>query len=108
MYGGFGVETTSSKALLPANYAEVLADLKARVRAAQVRAATMVNRELITLYFETGRQLAAQDRGWGKRVVEQLALDLRAAFPEMKGFSRSNLFYMRRVYSAWAEAEKSV
>ena len=98
----------SSNDLLPTNYAQILAELKAKVRASQAKAATVVNHELIGLYFEIGRQLAAQDRNWGKRVIERLASDLRAAFPEMRGFSRSNLFYMRRVYVAWSEAEKSV
>ncbi|MEM9488933.1 MAG: PDDEXK nuclease domain-containing protein [Myxococcota bacterium] len=93
---------------LPSNYGEVLAQLKVRVRSTQVQAATVVNRELISLYLEIGCQLAAQDRSWGKKVIERLALDLRAAFPGMKGFSRSNLFYMRQVYSAWAGADESV
>jgi len=99
---------TTPGALLPSNYAEVLADLKARVRSAQLGAATSVNRELITLYLDIGRRLATQDRSWGNKVVERLARDLKAEFPEMAGFSRTNLFYMRQVYSAWAEADDSV
>ncbi len=99
---------TTSRAVLPGNYAEVLADLKAKVGVTQLRAAASVNRELIGLYMEIGRQLAAQDSGWGTKVVEQLAHDLKAEFPEMAGFSRTNLFYMKQVYLAWKDADESV
>lgn len=71
--------------------------MKAKVRSAQTKAATSVNRELIGLYMEIGRQLAAQDSAWGTKVVEQQARDLKAAFTEMAGFSRTSLFYMKQV-----------
>ena len=87
---------------LPAGYGPLLADLKARVRAAQVRAALAVNRELILLYWHIGRKIlyCQQTEGWGAKVVERLAHDLRSEFPEMRGLSRSNLLSMR----AFAEA----
>jgi predicted nuclease of restriction endonuclease-like (RecB) superfamily len=94
--------------LLPTNYVTVLEELKARVRMVQAKAAAHVNRELIELYLEIGRRLAEQDTGWGSKVVERLALDLKTAFPEMRGFSRSNLFYMRQVYQAWTDADETV
>lgn len=94
--------------LLPTNYVVVLEELKARVRMVQAKAAAHVNQELIALYLEIGRRLAEQDTGWGSRVVERLAKDLKTAFPEMRGFSRSNLFYMRQVYQAWADADETV
>lgn len=87
---------------LLAGYDELLHDLKARIERAQVRAALAVNRELVLLYWGIGRDilLRQQQQGWGAKVVERLATDLRRAFPEMKGFSRTNLLYMR----AFAEA----
>ena len=94
--------------LLPANYVEVLEELKAHVRLARLKASVTVNRGLITLYMEIGRRLAGQDTSWGTKVVERLAQDLKAAFPEMKGFSRTNLFYMKQVYLAWADMDDSV
>lgn len=100
--------TVISRSLLPTNYTAVLADLKAKVGATQLQAAASVNRELVGLYLEIGRQLAAQDTSWGTKVVEQLARDLKAAFPEMSGFSRTNLFYMKQVYLAWKDADESV
>lgn len=96
--------------MLPANYAELLRELKTRVRSAQIKAATAVNQKLIALYLHIGRRLAEQDEasGWGEKVVERLANDLRGAFPNMSGFSRSNLFHMRQVYLAWAGMDDTV
>ena len=81
-------------------------DLKARIHGAQQRAALAVNRELVLLYWQIGRDiLARQDReGWGAKVIERLAQDLRSAFPDMKGFSRANLMYMRAFAEAWPDA----
>lgn len=95
---------------LPPDYVGLLEDLKLRVRSAQAKAATSVNRELISLYLYIGQRLAERthEAGWGDKVVERLAADLRVAFPDMRGFSRSNLFAMRRVYLAWAEAPEIV
>ncbi|HSF42477.1 MAG TPA: PDDEXK nuclease domain-containing protein [Thermoanaerobaculia bacterium] len=96
--------------LLPRGYRSLLEDLKLRIRSAQIKAATAVNHELVGLYFYIGRQLAKRTRqaGWGDKAVEHLAGDLRAAFPGMSGFSRTNLFAMRQVYLAWTEAPKTV
>jgi transposase InsO family protein len=83
--------------VLPAGYASFLDGLKARIRAAQVKAALAVNAELVLLYWRIGRDiLARQEReGWGARVIDRLSADLCAAFPEMRGFSPRNLKYMR-------------
>lgn len=90
-----------------AAYAPLLADLKARVRAAQVKAAVSVNRELILLYWHIGREIlrAQKAEGWGAKVVERLAKDLAAEFPEMGGFSRANLLRMRNFYDTWKAVE---
>lgn len=91
---------------LPADYAAWLAELKTRIHAAQQRASLAVNRELVLLYWQIGRDiLARQDReGWGSKVIERLAQDLRNAFPDMKGFSPRNLKYMRAFAEAWPDA----
>ncbi|MGO4392750.1 DUF1016 N-terminal domain-containing protein [Variovorax sp. M-6] len=58
-------------------------DLKARVAAARLSATRAVNRELIALYWGIGKAIVdkQQTLGWGQSVVEQIARDLRAAFP---------------------------
>lgn len=92
---------------LPGDYSAWLAELKSRIHTAQQRATLAVNRELVLLYWQIGRDiLARQDReGWGAKVIERLAQDLRSAFPDMKGFSPRNLKYMRAFAEAWPEAE---
>ncbi len=91
---------------LPADYTTWLTELKTRIHSAQQRASLSVNRELVLLYWQIGQDiLARQNReGWGAKVIERLAQDLRNAFPEMKGFSRANLMYMRSFAEAWPDA----
>jgi len=91
--------------LISEEYAAFLGELKERIRHAQVRAALNVNRELVLLYWQIGREiLARQGRaGWGAKVIEQLSRDLKIAFPDMKGFSPRNLKYMRAFAEAWPE-----
>lgn len=91
---------------LPTGYTDLLGELKVRVRDARIRASRTVNTALIELYWSIGRLiLERQDvEPWGSGVLNRLAEDLRAEFPEMKGFSRSNLFYMRGFAAAWPEA----
>ena len=90
----------------PEGYADWLADLKGRIHTAQQRATLAVNRELVLLYWQIGKDILTcqAQQGWGAKVIERLAHDLRAAFPEMKGFSRANLMYMRAFAEAWPDA----
>jgi predicted nuclease of restriction endonuclease-like (RecB) superfamily len=89
----------------PTGYADWLTELKTRIHTAQQRATLVVNRELVLLYWQIGRDILARQaqQGWGAKVIERLAHDLRTAFPEMKGFSRANLMYMRAFAEAWPE-----
>ncbi len=86
----------------PEDYETFLHELKERIRTAQVRAALAVNRELTLLYWQIGQDILLRQRqqGWGAKVVTKLSKDLQKEFPSMKGFSRTNLLYMR----AFAEA----
>lgn len=90
---------------LPANYALLLDSLREHIRRAQIRAALSVNREMVLLYWQIGREILAQQaqHGWGAKVIDHLSQDLRQAFPEMKGFSARNLKYMRAFAAAWPE-----
>ena len=90
----------------PDGYSGWLAELKTRIHAAQQRATLAVNRELVLLYWQIGRDILTRqsEQGWGAKVIERLAHDLRAAFPEMKGFSSRNLKYMRAFAEAWPDA----
>lgn len=99
-------DTPASLATPPEGYGDWLVDLKSRIHAAQQRATLAVNRELVLLYWQIGNDILARQaqQGWGAKVIERLAHDLRTAFPEMKGFSRANLMYMRAFAEAWPDA----
>ncbi|MBD2090665.1 DUF1016 domain-containing protein [Microcoleus sp. FACHB-1515] len=88
--------------LFPDDYDDFFRSLKERIRSTQVKAALAVNRELVLLYWQIGREILQrqQEEGWGAKVIERLARDLRLEFPDIAGFSRTNLLYMR----AFAEA----
>lgn len=90
------------RTLSPLDYAAFLAGLKARVVDARTAAALAVNREVILLYWDIGQGLAEKQQAadWGDAVVARLAFDLRAAFPDMSGFSLPNLWRMKQLYVA--------
>jgi len=92
---------------MPERYAAWLEELKARVRATQFRAARAANAEVIRLYWSIGRDiLERQERlGWGAKVIQRLAADLRAEFPGQRGWSPTNLKYMRMMAAAWPTLE---
>ena len=92
---------------VPEGYGDWLTGLKRRINEAQQRAALSVNRELVHLYWQIGRDILNRqaEQGWGAKVIERLAQDLRKAFPEMKGFSPRNLKYMRAFAEAWPDTE---
>ena len=93
--------------ILAAAYETLFHEIKHRIRAARTRASLAVNRELVLLYWEIGRNIVErqQREGWGAKVIERLAQDLRREFPEMKGLSRANLLYMRGFAEAWPDGE---
>lgn len=85
-------------------YFDVLNALKTEIKQARIRAHLSVNRELVLLYWRIGKEILDRQRrlGWGSKVIDQLSLDLKHEFPEMKGLSSRNLVYMQtfaRVYS---------
>jgi predicted nuclease of restriction endonuclease-like (RecB) superfamily len=90
---------------LPLGYAAFVDAIKDRIRSAQSRAAVAVNRELVLLYWHIGQEILTRQRqqGWGARVIDRLAADLRHAFPELKGFSARNLKYMRALAKAFPD-----
>lgn len=82
------------------DYADWIAEVKHRYRSAQVKAAVRVNAEKLLFNWQLGRDLVqkkAEER-WGAGVVEQVSLDLQSEFPDIDGFSTSNLWFMKRWY----------
>ena len=89
------------------HYFALLDGLKQRIRSAQIKAVLAVNQELIHLYWQIGREVLHRQKqeNWGTKVIQRLAKDLKREFPDMKGFSRSNLMYMRAFAEAWPDEQ---
>lgn len=89
---------------IDSNYAQWLSEIKSRYRSAQIKAAVKVNAEQLIFNWQLGRDLVTRkaEEQWGSGVVEQLSMDLQAAFPESKGFSTSNLWYMKQWYEFYS------
>jgi predicted nuclease of restriction endonuclease-like (RecB) superfamily len=81
-------------------YLQWLAELKQRIRQKQMKAALAVNQQLIELYAEMGKMIVEKQEAskWGSGLLNQLAKDLKTEFPDMGGFSQSNLYVMRKFY----------
>jgi predicted nuclease of restriction endonuclease-like (RecB) superfamily len=92
----------------PVDYAQLLAEVKERVRSAQYAALKAVNTELVGLYWDLGRMIVERQAGqtWGKAIVQKLATDLQKEFPGVGGFSASNLWRMRAFFELYRGLEK--
>lgn len=92
----------------PVDYAQLLAEVKERVRSAQYAALKAVNTELVGLYWDLGRMIVERQAGqtWGKAIVQKLATDLQKEFPGVSGFSASNLWRMRAFFELYRGLEK--
>ena len=93
--------------LISENYDRLLQDLKERIRSAQVRASLAINQELMVLYWRIEQDILTRQsqEDWGVKVIERLAKDLKREFPNMKGFSRTSLMYMRAFADAYPDIE---
>lgn len=86
-------------------YVEWLKELKARYRQSQAKASVKVNTFLLEYYWSLGRDIVQRkaESKWGSGFFNQLSLDMRAMFPDEKGFSVTNLKYIKRWYVFYYE-----
>ncbi|ADL53520.1 PDDEXK nuclease domain-containing protein [Clostridium cellulovorans] len=79
-------------------YINLIKEIKEQIRSSQQKAILSVNKELLILYWNIGRViLEAQERqGWGAKIIDNIAKEIKNEFPELKGFSLRNLKYMRK------------
>lgn len=85
-------------------YKKWIEELKSEIQKSQIKAAISVNRTLLDLYWRIGKSISEKinQGNWGTSVVENASKDLRNHFPNQQGFSRSNLFSMRKWYEFYA------
>jgi predicted nuclease of restriction endonuclease-like (RecB) superfamily len=79
-------------------YKEWILEIKNKIRSTQIKTAIAVNSALINFYWELGHMISEKEKSWGNKVLETLSKDLQSEFPEMKGFSISNLNNCKRFY----------
>jgi predicted nuclease of restriction endonuclease-like (RecB) superfamily len=102
-------KTDGSEIIKSNDYARFLSNLKEKVRTSQQKAIVQVNQQLILLYHHIGSEILRlqKEKGWGSKVIDQLSKDLKSSFPEMKGFSLSNLKYMKQFAESFTEQQIS-
>lgn len=95
------------KNLINADYSNFIVEIKDKIRKSQYEAMKAVNKTLINLYWGIGQEIymQQQEKGWGKSIVEVLAKEIKKDFPEVKGFSASNLWRMRNFYLIYKDTE---
>ncbi len=81
-------------------YKNWLREIKEKIKGAQIRAALSANREVILFYWDLGESInrKIKENAWGDKVIEQLSKDLSSEFPDVTGFSRRNLYYIKKFY----------
>lgn len=91
--------------ITPNNYVNIIARLKEKIRQAKTKASLAVNKELLNVYWEIGNTILEQQKseGWGAKVIDRLAQDLKHEFPDMQGLSIRNIKYMRAFAEAYPE-----
>ena len=106
MYGSKKMNT--EKLILPVGYEDLLLEIKELILTSRNNALRVVNRELISLYWDIGYLIIEKQAGqtWGKSIVNQLSHDLKNEFPGAKGFSPSNLWRMKGFYEIYSDDEK--
>ena len=90
---------------LSSDYRQWLQQLKSQFQHTQQNAVRAVNTEMLKFYWQLGEQIVEQQQNyaWGDGFLKQLSHDLMMEFPEMKGFSKRNLEYIRRWYLFWSK-----
>lgn len=83
-------------------YKDWLIELKSKIRSTQIKASLAVNVTLVGFYWELGKMISEKEGAWGSKLIERVAKDLQADFPEMKGFSERNINYCRKFYQFYS------
>jgi predicted nuclease of restriction endonuclease-like (RecB) superfamily len=96
--------------IMDKEYKDWLTEIKLKVRHAQLKAAVKVNTELLVLYWELGADIVAKQghTKWGEGLIDRLSKDLMSEFPDIKGFSRSNLMYIKKWYLFYSKSSAIV
>ena len=90
---------------MPVDYPVFFAAIKERIARERIKAVMAANAAMVLMYWDIGAKILEKQNveGWGAKIVDRLSHDLKAAFPEMNGFSPRNLKYMRKFAECWPD-----
>jgi len=96
--------------MLDKDYISFFKEIKTKIKTAQIRAAIKVNEELLKLYWDIAKMIVEKQKHskWGDSIIEKISNDLKREFPDMKGFSVTNIKYMRKWYLFWSNSPQVV
>jgi len=96
--------------MLDKDYISFLNEIKNKIKTAQIKAVIKVNEELLRLYWDIAKMIISKQKEskWGDGIIEKISNDLKKEFPNMKGFSVTNIKYMRKWYLFWINSPQVV
>ena len=88
-------------------YLKFIEEVKAEIQRQRISVVLNANYSMICLYWNIGRAILKkqEEEGWGAKVIDRMAKDIKGAFPEMSGFSPRNIKYMRKFAESWPDFE---
>jgi len=89
----------------PTKYNDFIRQLKQKIQTSQIKASIRVNEELLKLYWDMAQMIIAKQKesSWGDSIIQKISIDLKEEFPNIKGFSKTNLLYMKKWYLFWSD-----
>lgn len=95
---------------LTKEYTSWFSELKQKINKARHKTALSINSALIELYWEIGKEISIKESAasWGSGLIEKLSRDLTLEYPDMKGFSRRNLYAIRQFYMFYSAESSNV
>ncbi|MEA3450548.1 MAG: DUF1016 N-terminal domain-containing protein [Bacteroidota bacterium] len=87
-------------------YVKWINSLKVKIHKSKIKIALSINSELLELYWDIGKEICQKQEveNWGSKIIEKVAVDLKHEFPEIKGFSRRNIYAMRQWFLFYSDA----
>lgn len=91
-------------------YNEAIRVIKEAILQSQYQAASIVNKEQLSLYYGIGKYVSENSRNgyWGKNAIETISRQLQRELPGLRGFSAANIKFMRQFYETWCNDLKSL
>lgn len=93
--------------MLDKSFQEITSSIKNAITNTQLEIMTDANKKLVNLYFNIGKTLE-ENSSWGNKFIDNVAMELKMSFPNLKGFSVRNLKYMKSFYNEYKDDEEFV